>query len=80
MENMEGDKYTNGMSDILNENESLTPLLTEKETSSKKSKVLGGLLAFLSSLLFTAIGVIVQQRGHIVDSRMYIWSTPDVII
>ena len=38
------------MSNILDEDEFLTPLLTEKENSPQKSKLLGGLLAFLSSL------------------------------
>ena len=53
---MERNKFKDELSDILNdvehvnENEVLTPLLTENENIPKKSKLLGGLLAFLSSL------------------------------
>ena len=42
-----------------------TPILGNAEHRSNRNYVIGGILAFLSSLLFTASNVIIQQLGII---------------
>jgi drug/metabolite transporter (DMT)-like permease len=86
MEDMERNKSKDEMSDMIddmeymNENELLTPLLTENENIPQKSKLLGGLLAFLSSLLFTAIGVIVQQLSLNCSDVMFVRFSLQIIL